>query len=169
MKLNVLKCHGSGHDFLLIDELSNPCTFTEEERQNLALSLCDRQKGIGADGILFVLESKRCDAVMRVFNADGSEASMCGHGLRCVGRYVCELTGRDSIVIETMKADYLTKIQKRLSSIEQQKTCVQKAKNQEDLQACIWTHKAEMKNPRKDMSKTGSSMDSDRKMPSQTE
>jgi diaminopimelate epimerase len=105
MKLNVLKCHGSGNDFLLIDELSNPYTFTEEERQNLALSLCDRQKGIGADGILFVLESKRCDAVMRVFNADGSEASMCGNGLRCVGRYVCELTGKDSIVIETMKAD----------------------------------------------------------------
>ncbi|MCA1054481.1 diaminopimelate epimerase [Rossellomorea aquimaris] len=105
MKLNVIKCHGSGNDFLLIDEISNPYTFTEEARQNMAIALCDRQKGLGADGILFVLGSERCDARMRVFNADGSEASMCGNGLRCVGRYVCELTGKDSIVVETMKAD----------------------------------------------------------------
>jgi diaminopimelate epimerase len=105
MKLNLIKCHGSGNDFLLIDEISNRYTFTEEERQNLALSLCDRQTGIGADGILFVMASEHCDAKMRVFNADGSEASMCGNGLRCVGRYVCELFDKENIIIETMKAD----------------------------------------------------------------
>jgi diaminopimelate epimerase len=105
MKLNLIKCHGSGNDFLLIDEISNRYTFTEEERQNLALSLCDRQTGIGADGILFVMDSGHCDAKMRVFNADGSEASMCGNGLRCVGRYVCELFDKENIFIETMKAD----------------------------------------------------------------
>jgi diaminopimelate epimerase len=105
MKLNLIKCHGSGNDFLLIDEISNRYTFTEEERQNLALSLCDRQTGIGADGILFVMDSGHCDAKMRVFNADGSEASMCGNGLRCVGRYVCELFDKENIIIETMKAD----------------------------------------------------------------
>jgi diaminopimelate epimerase len=105
MKLNLIKCHGSGNDFLLIDEISNRYTFTEEERQNLALSLCDRQTGIGADGILFVMDSEHCDAKMRVFNADGSEASMCGNGLRCVGRYVCELFDKENIIIETMKAD----------------------------------------------------------------
>ncbi|MEL3974679.1 diaminopimelate epimerase [Rossellomorea oryzaecorticis] len=105
MKLNFIKCHGSGNDFLLIDEVSNHYTFTEEERQNLSLSLCDRQTGIGADGILFVMDSRHCDAKMRVFNADGSEASMCGNGLRCVGRYVCELFDKENIIIETMKAD----------------------------------------------------------------
>jgi diaminopimelate epimerase len=105
MKLNLIKCHGSGNDFLLIDEISNRYTFTEEERQNLALSLCDRQTGIGADGILFVMDSEHSDAKMRVFNADGSEASMCGNGLRCVGRYVCELFDKENIIIETMKAD----------------------------------------------------------------
>lgn len=105
MKLNLIKCHGSGNDFLLIDEISNDYSFTEEARQNLAISLCDRKKGLGADGILFVLDSKHCDAVMRVFNADGSEASMCGNGLRCVGRYVCELFDKEEIMVETMKAD----------------------------------------------------------------
>jgi diaminopimelate epimerase len=105
MNLKLIKCHGSGNDFLLIDEITNRYTFTEEARQNLALSLCDRQKGLGADGILFVLESERCHAAMRVFNADGSEASMCGNGLRCAGRYVCELLDKEDIIIETMKAD----------------------------------------------------------------
>ncbi|MEG9298022.1 diaminopimelate epimerase [Mangrovibacillus sp. Mu-81] len=105
MNINLIKCHGSGNDFLLIDEISNPYSFTEEARQNLALSLCDRQKGLGADGILFVLKSERCHAAMRVFNADGSEASMCGNGLRCAGRYVSELVGKEEIIIETMKAD----------------------------------------------------------------
>jgi diaminopimelate epimerase len=105
MNIKLIKCHGSGNDFLLIDEISNPYSFTEEARQNLALSLCDRQKGLGADGILFVLKSERCHAAMRVFNADGSEASMCGNGLRCAGRYVSELAGKGDIIIETMKAD----------------------------------------------------------------
>jgi diaminopimelate epimerase len=105
MELNLIKCHGSGNDFLLIDEISETYNFSEKDRQNLALVLCDRKKGLGADGILFVLKSERCEAEMRVFNADGSEASMCGNGLRCVGRYVTELTGKSNIVIETMKAD----------------------------------------------------------------
>ncbi|MGM0839698.1 MAG: diaminopimelate epimerase [Bacillota bacterium] len=105
MNLNLIKCHGSGNDFLLIDEMTNGYEFTEEARQNLALALCDRKSGIGADGILFVLSSEHCDAQMRVFNADGSEASMCGNGLRCVGRYVCELLDKTTIVIQTMKAD----------------------------------------------------------------
>jgi diaminopimelate epimerase len=105
MELNFIKCHGSGNDFLLIDEITETYKFTEKDRQNLAIALCDRKKGIGADGILFVLNSDRCEGKMRVFNADGSEASMCGNGLRCVGRYVTELMNKDEITIETMKAD----------------------------------------------------------------
>ncbi|WP_064091286.1 diaminopimelate epimerase [Rossellomorea aquimaris] len=105
MNLNLIKCHGSGNDFLLIDEMTHGYDFTEDARQNLAITLCERKEGIGADGILFVLKSSTCDAKMRVFNADGSEASMCGNGLRCVGRYVCERLNKPSIVIETMKAD----------------------------------------------------------------
>lgn len=105
MEFEFIKVHGSGNDFLLVDELSGDGLFTEEERANTARLLCDRDNGPGADGILFILKSSRADAVMRVFNADGSEASMCGNGLRCAARHVCEKLGKDSAVIETMKAD----------------------------------------------------------------
>ncbi|MBV6683453.1 diaminopimelate epimerase [Bacillus sp. JRC01] len=105
MKIDVTKCHGSGNDFLLLDEVGKAYDFTDEDRRALTLTLCNRETGPGADGILFVLESDRCDAMMRVFNSDGSEASMCGNGLRCVGRYVCEKIEKDDIMVETLKAD----------------------------------------------------------------
>ncbi|MEK5523221.1 diaminopimelate epimerase [Heyndrickxia sporothermodurans] len=107
MNIQIRKCHGSGNDFLLIDEMSSQYHFSEKDRQNLAIALCDRKSLLGADGILFTMNSDHADAKMRVFNADGSEASMCGNGLRCVGRYVCELLQKDEIAIETMKATLL--------------------------------------------------------------
>ena len=54
----------------------------------LAVRLCDRHFGIGADGVLLALPSERADARMRILNADGSEAEMCGNGIRCLARYV---------------------------------------------------------------------------------
>lgn len=105
VEIELTKCHGSGNDFLLIDEITNEYQFTESDRRELALSLCNRDTELGADGILFVMKSDRADGRMRVFNSDGSEASMCGNGLRCVARYICELKGTTSAVIETMKAD----------------------------------------------------------------
>ncbi|CAM3742054.1 diaminopimelate epimerase [Mesobacillus zeae] len=105
MLINLIKCHGSGNDFLLIDEMEHDYGLTEESRERLARLLCDRSNELGADGILNILPSKRGDARMRVFNSDGSEASMCGNGLRCAGRYVCEKLGSQEAVIETMKAD----------------------------------------------------------------
>ncbi|MDP4088467.1 MAG: diaminopimelate epimerase [Bacillota bacterium] len=109
MTLKVLKCHGSGNDFILIDEMAGNYSFTEEERKNIAAALCDREKAVGADGILFVLASRCCDGRMRIFNADGSEPEMCGNGLRCVGRYVLEKLNRNVVTIETMKAQYEVK------------------------------------------------------------
>ena len=103
--IELIKCHGSGNDFLLIDEMTHSYSFTEEQRAELAIALCNRESKLGADGILFVMSSETAAARMRVFNADGSEASMCGNGLRCVARYVCELIERDEAVIETMKAN----------------------------------------------------------------
>ncbi|MBB6446420.1 diaminopimelate epimerase [Bacillus benzoevorans] len=111
MNVDVIKCHGSGNDFLLIDEMDTGSRFTEEERAQLALSLCHRDTALGADGILYVLPSDSAHARMRVFNADGSEASMCGNGLRCVARFVCEKLGKDEAVVETMKADLQVKKQ----------------------------------------------------------
>lgn len=105
MQIDLIKSHGSGNDFLLIDEISHPYSFSESERGELARLLCDRESDLGADGILFVMNSDRADGRMRVFNSDGSEASMCGNGLRIVARYICEKYQKSAAVIETMKAD----------------------------------------------------------------
>ncbi|OLN22505.1 diaminopimelate epimerase [Domibacillus antri] len=109
MELKLIKGHGSGNDFLLIDEWTYGYIFTEENRHDLALALCNRETGIGADGIVFVMESKHADAKMRIFNSDGSEASMCGNGLRLHGRYVLDKLRRDEILVETNKADLYVK------------------------------------------------------------
>ena len=106
MLVEGFKIHGSGNDFLIIDELTTSLTFTEEEREKLAKVLCDRER-LGADGILFVMKSEHADARMRVFNADGSEASMCGNGLRCVARYANDVLGLDKMTVETMKVNLL--------------------------------------------------------------
>ncbi|WP_079480539.1 diaminopimelate epimerase [Halobacillus salinus] len=104
MKIPFIKCHGSGNDFILIDELENALAFTEEERKHLSLLLCDRNNGIGSDGILFVLGSEKAEGRMRMFNSDGTEAEMCGNGLRCVARHMIDKLGRSNIQIETEKA-----------------------------------------------------------------
>lgn len=97
MELELLKVHGSMNTFYLLEAEEH------ESHSRLAVELC-RQDG-SADGLLLVAPSKRAAAKMRVFNRDGSEASMCGNGLRCVARYVCERDGIEEAVIETMKAD----------------------------------------------------------------
>ncbi|SER72060.1 diaminopimelate epimerase [Salipaludibacillus aurantiacus] len=105
MKIDILKCHGSGNDFIIIDEMDEKYSFTDEERVKLTKQLAARNKLIGSDGTLFIQHSEQADARMRMFNTDGSEAEMCGNGLRCVARYVTEKMGRDTVIIETMKAD----------------------------------------------------------------
>lgn len=104
MKLQILKCHGSGNDFILINEY-NEILFSEEQRVILSKVLCDREgEGVlGADGILFFQNSESADGKMRMFNPDGSEAEMCGNGLRCIGRFACEILDKDSVLIETLK------------------------------------------------------------------
>jgi diaminopimelate epimerase len=105
VQIDVIKGHGSGNDFLLIDETSNNYAFSEQERAELARVLCNRETDLGADGILFVMKSEHAHGRMRVFNADGSEASMCGNGLRLVARFICEQQGLSKGLIETMKAN----------------------------------------------------------------
>lgn len=105
MNIEILKCHGSNNDFVLIDEMTGAYSFSEEDRVTIAKTLCDREGIVGADGILFVLNSDVAEAQMRMFNPDGSEAEMCGNGLRCVARYVTEKLGKDEVVIETPEAN----------------------------------------------------------------
>lgn len=105
MTLTFLKVHGSNNTFYLHEELRNHSYNWPE----LSKLLCHSSNEHGADGILVISESTHADFRMRVYNADGSEASMCGNGLRCVARYVLEGKQENKAVIETMKADLVVR------------------------------------------------------------
>lgn len=92
--------HGIGNDYVYFTSM--PCS--EEELPALSRRLSDRHRSIGGDGIILVLPSEIADFRMRIFNADGSEARMCGNGARCVGRLVSEqkLTDKEDITLETL-------------------------------------------------------------------
>lgn len=93
------KMHGLGNDFILFDEI-NPLNF---DLSALAVRLCDRRQGIGADGIVLILPSEIADVKMRIINSDGSEANMCGNGIRCFAKYVYDKHIKEdkSFTIET--------------------------------------------------------------------
>ena len=84
MKLRFTKMHGISNDYIYISTFDQMVNAPEK----LAVTLSDRRTGIGGDGIILVCPSEIADAKMRIFNADGSEAMMCGNGIRCVGKFV---------------------------------------------------------------------------------
>jgi diaminopimelate epimerase len=83
--MRFVKMHGTGNDFVLLEAQGD-----ERDWPRLAQAMCDRHFGVGADGLILVLPSARADVRMRMFNPDGSEAEMCGNGLRCVAKYAVE-------------------------------------------------------------------------------
>ena len=93
------KMHGAGNDYVYIN------CFEEQvvEPEKLAIAVSHRHFGIGSDGLILILPSATADVRMRMFNADGSEAEMCGNGVRCVAKYVADagLVSGDAITIET--------------------------------------------------------------------
>ena len=97
MKIPFVKYHGSGNDFILIDNRKD--AFHLDHR--LIPRLCDRHIGIGADGVLCVHLSQIADYQMRIFNADGSEPSMCGNGMRCVVDFLSKQTGTSSFKMDS--------------------------------------------------------------------
>ena len=88
-KLSFVKMRGTGNDYLYFDCFEQ----TVESPESLAVRLSNRRTGVGADGIVLILPSKRADAKMRMFNADGTEGTVAGNALRCVCKYLYE-TGR---------------------------------------------------------------------------
>ena len=96
------KMHGLGNDFVMINDL------TEEIAQpaKLAKEMCDRNFGVGADGLVLILPSdkKEADYRMRIFNPDGSEPEMCGNAIRCFAKYLYErkLTQKTDLKVETL-------------------------------------------------------------------
>ncbi|ASC72127.1 Diaminopimelate epimerase [Halomicronema hongdechloris C2206] len=86
MAVEFVKYHGLGNDFILIDNRHQPEPVWQPEQ---AMRWCDRNRGIGADGVIFALPAQRdTDYTMRIFNADGSEPEMCGNGIRCLARFL---------------------------------------------------------------------------------
>ena len=81
-KINFIKMVASGNDFVVIDNRHK--VTKSQSYKALAQKICDRKFGLGADGLLLLEKSKRANLKMRIFNADGSEAEMCGNGARCV-------------------------------------------------------------------------------------
>lgn len=93
------KWQGCGNDFIVLDFLNK----SDIDFSSLAKKLCDRHYGIGADGVLIIANSTVADFRMRLFNADGSEAEMCGNGIRCVARHLYDEKTTDQLefTIET--------------------------------------------------------------------
>ena len=83
------KMHGLGNDYVVIDE-SVEEIIPEEKKGEISAELCTRGFSVGADGVIFVVKSTEEDIRFRIFNSDGSEAEMCGNGIRCFAKYVYE-------------------------------------------------------------------------------
>lgn len=107
--MRFVKMQGAGNDFVIIN------TFTESIPENysqLAVKLCDRNFGVGADGLILVLPSQKNDIKMRIFNPDGSEPEMCGNGIRCFARFVYEekIVSKKIIEVETLAGTIIPEI-----------------------------------------------------------
>lgn len=94
------KMHGTGNDYIYINTSQYPISNPEE----MAVQWSAPHTGIGADGLVLIGPSEKADFSMRIFNADGSEAMMCGNASRCIGKYVYEnkLTDKTEITLETL-------------------------------------------------------------------
>ena len=97
------KYQGLGNDFILIDGTDGDTVIDP----GWCEMMCDRHFGIGADGVLYVLPGEGTDITMRIINADGSEAEMCGNGIRCVAKYAYDkgLVDRTVFTIHTLAGD----------------------------------------------------------------
>ncbi len=104
--LPFIKMHGLGNDYVYIDCFvpETAALIARTDLPALARAVSDRHRGIGSDGLVLMLPAKGIDAKMRIFNADGSEAEMCGNAIRCVGKYLYEsgLCRQPRLFIETL-------------------------------------------------------------------
>jgi len=110
------KMNGSGNDFILIDNLD--AHIREEDMDHLVEVACRRRESVGADGMIFVVESQHYDFGWRFFNADGSEVEMCGNGSRCVARfaYLNGIADRD-LTFETLAGPVSAVVRDRIVKV----------------------------------------------------
>jgi len=106
--MNFVKMQGLGNDFILVEDMKENIQLTSSQINKL----CDRHFGIGADGLILVQPSKLYDIKMKFYNQDGTEAAMCGNGVRCFAKYVYSynIVNKDDINIETIAGKISAKI-----------------------------------------------------------
>jgi len=97
--MNFTKMHGLGNDFAVVAGFAS----VPDRIADLAVRVCDRHFGVGADGLVLILPSRKADVQMRIFNADGSEPEQCGNAVRCVARYVYDkgYVRKETLTVET--------------------------------------------------------------------
>lgn len=102
------KMQGLGNDYIYVNVMECPIANPEQ----FSIRWSDRRKGIGSDGLIMIGRSEIADFSMRIFNADGSEARMCGNGARCVGKYLYDkgLTAKTEIRLETLSGIKILKL-----------------------------------------------------------
>ncbi len=113
MFIDFWKMHGIGNDFILVDDRDRAI---EQCRSysDLARQVCHRRFGIGADGLIFVRRSDTHDIRYVIFNSDGSEADMCGNGMRCFAKYLYEtgILAKDEIAVQTLAGTVIPRLEK---------------------------------------------------------
>ena len=115
------KMHGLGNDYIIINNRDEK--ISGKQAAEIAKRLCERRFSVGADGLLLVSNSKAADVKMQIFNADGSEAEMCGNGIRCFAKYCYEkdVVKKNEFSVETLsgiKNVWLTLQQGEVSDIK---------------------------------------------------
>ncbi len=109
-KIKFTKMHGAGNDYIYV----NTILYNVENPEAASIQWSDRHKGIGGDGLVLICKptTPEADYRMRIFNADGSEAMMCGNASRCIGKYLFErgLTDKTEIKLETLSGIKILKL-----------------------------------------------------------
>ena len=102
VRLAFWKMHGLGNDYVVIDNRDQK--IEERSLGDLARALCKRRFSVGADGLLLLYKSSVADLKMRIFNPDGTEAEMCGNGIRCIAKYCYEngVVEKEEMTVETL-------------------------------------------------------------------
>ena len=131
--MHFTKMHGLGNDYLYV--------FGEvpENIEDLSKKLSDRHTGAGSDGMIYISPSKIADFKMRIFNADGSEAKMCGNGIRCVGKYVYDkgYTDKTHLKIETLSGIKTLELFTACGKVKQVSVDMGKTECAEDISLCV--------------------------------